>query len=185
MVSSIFVSSVGFYVFYALQPYLLILYGDSTAYIVAGLAATLVAMAQICGGLLASRISHLFGMRTTALIALLITSSIILISLYLTSNFYVALFLVFLWGLIFAARMPIRQAYLNGMIPSKQRATVLSFDSMIGNTGGIIIQPVLARSADVWSYGTSFAIGAAMQLIALPALLLSRSYKNKADKIDS
>jgi hypothetical protein len=32
--------------------------------------------------------------------------------------------------------MPIRQAYLNGMIPSRQRATILFFDSMTDSTGG-------------------------------------------------
>ena len=68
--------------------------------------------------------------------------------------FWVVLGLLVLWGLVFAAEMPIRQAYLNGMIPSKQRATVLSFDSLMGSTGGVVIQPVLGKSADVYSYGT-------------------------------
>ncbi len=79
-----------------------------------------------------------------------------------------------LWGLVFAAVMPIRQAYLNGMIPSEQRATVLSFDSLMGNTGGVVIQPALGRAADVWSYGTSYVIGAGIQALAVPFLLLSR-----------
>ena len=48
-----------------------------------------------------------------------------------------------------------RQAYLNDMIPSKQRATVLSFDSLMGSTGGVVIQPVLGKVADVYSYSTS------------------------------
>ena len=42
--------------------------------------------------------------------------------------------LIVVWGLLFAATMPIRQAYINGMIPSQQRATILSFDSMMGST---------------------------------------------------
>ena len=41
--------------------------------------------------------------------------------------------------------MPIRQAYLNDMIPSQQRATVLSFDSLMGSSGGVVIQPVLGQ----------------------------------------
>ena len=39
---------------------------------------------------------------------------------------------------LFAVEGPLRQAYLNGVIPSEQRATVLSFDNMIGATGGVI-----------------------------------------------
>ena len=86
-----------------------------------------------------------------------------------------------LWGLVFAATMPIRQAYLNGLIPSQQRATVLSFDSLMGNTGGVVIQPVLGKAADVWSYGTSYVIGAGFQALAIPFLLLSRRERAAAD----
>jgi MFS family permease len=181
MLSGILASGVGVYAFYALQPYLLELYGDTSAYAIAGLAAMLVALAQICGGLLAGRISRLFKKRTSALILLGIASSLLLVGMYITQNFYVALSLVFLWGLVFAAVMPISQSYLNGMVPSHQRATVLSFDSMMSNTGGVVIQPALARAADVWSYGTSFAIGAALQLVAVPMLVRSRRAKHLAD----
>ncbi|MEV4707039.1 hypothetical protein [Actinoplanes sp. NPDC049316] len=43
-----------------------------------------------------------------------------------------------------AAAMPVRQAYLNGMIPSRQRATILSFDSLMSSAGGVVAQPALA-----------------------------------------
>ena len=50
MLAAPFTSGVGIYVFYALQPYLLELYGDPKAYSIAGLAAAIVAGAQIAGG---------------------------------------------------------------------------------------------------------------------------------------
>lgn len=181
MLSAIVSSSVGFYAFYALQPHLLQLYGDKSAYWIAGLAATLVAGAQIAGGLLAGTIASLFAKRTTALIVSTLASTVVLISLWLVPNFYVALGLVALWGLLFAASMPIRQTYLNGMIPSKQRATVLSFDSLLSNTGGIVIQPTLGKVADISSYGASFAIGGILQLLALPFLALSKRANHPAD----
>ena len=56
--------------------------------------------------------------------------------------------LIVVWGLLFAAAMPIRQTYINGMIPSRQRATILSFDSMMASTGGVWAQPALGRVAD-------------------------------------
>ena len=52
MLAAPFTFGVGIYAFYALQPYLLELYGDPTAYSVAGLAAAIVAGAQIVGGLI-------------------------------------------------------------------------------------------------------------------------------------
>jgi len=35
--------------------------------------------------------------------------------------------------------MPVRQAFVNGLIPSEQRATVLSFDSLMGSAGGVAL----------------------------------------------
>ncbi len=69
MVEALFTGGVGIYAFYALQPYLLELYGDPTAYQIAGLVAAIVAGAQILGGLAAPRIRRLFQRRTSALIA--------------------------------------------------------------------------------------------------------------------
>ena len=76
--------------------------------------------------------------------------------------------------MVFAAETPIRQAYLNDMIPSRQRATVLSFASSMGSIGGVVIQPALAKVADAYSYATSRALGGAIQLISAPFLYLSR-----------
>lgn len=77
--------------------------------------------------------------------------------------------------------MPIRQAYRNGLIPSQQRASILSFDSMLGSTGGVVAQPVLGRSADVWGYGNSYLLGAAISALALPFVYLSRHQNDPAD----
>jgi MFS family permease len=181
MLAAPFVSGVGIYTFYALQPYLLELYGDPEAYSIAGLAAAIVAGSQILGGYAAPRIRGLFRKRTTALILGTTSSALILALLGVTDVFWLALALLVIWGLIFAADMPIRQAYLNDMIPSKQRATVLSFDSLMGSSGGVVIQPVLGRSADVYSYSTSFVFGAIFQLMAVPFLFGSRRERAAAD----
>ena len=79
--------------------------------------------------------------------------------------------LIVVWGLLFAAEMPIRQAYINGMIPSKQRATILSFDSLMSSTGGVWAQPVLGRAADVWGYAPSYLLSAGIAALALPVHL--------------
>ena len=46
--------------FYALQPYLLELWGDPRAYGIAGLVAAIMAGAQIVGGVLTPAVSRLF-----------------------------------------------------------------------------------------------------------------------------
>lgn len=181
MVAAIFSSSVGFYAFYALQPYLLELYGNTAAYWVAGMAAALVAGSQIVGGALAGKIRGLVQKRTTLIIGMTAVSCLVLISFGLIHNFYAALVLVSVWGMTFAAVMPVRQAYLNAMIPSKQRATVLSFDSLMGNTGGVAVQPALGKVADAHSYGTSLLVGGVIQLFALPFIYASRRRGDGAD----
>jgi MFS family permease len=89
-----------------------------------------------------------------------------------------------IWALLFAATMPIRQTYINGMIPSKQRATILSFDSMMSSTGGVWTQPVLGKAADAYGYATSYTISAGIALFAIPFLALSRREDNPADTLE-
>lgn len=185
MIASPFATGVSFYVFYALQPFLLNLYGDTKAYWIAGLVAALVAAAQIAGGMLAPKIKKVFKRRTSALLTGTIITSLLLLAVGFVGNFYAALIIIFLWGLMFASIMPIRQAFLNGLIPSEQRATVLSFDSLMGSSGGIVIQPILGRSADVWNYSTSYALSALFQAVSLPFILLAKKENAKADTIEN
>jgi MFS family permease len=184
MVESLFAGGVGIYGFYALQPYLLELWGDPQAYQVAGLAAAIVAGAQILGGVAAPRIRLLFARRTSALIAIAALSTLTLGLIGVVRSFWGVIGLTVVWGLLFAAAMPIRQTYLNGMIPSRQRATIISFDSMLDSTGGVWAQPVLGRAADVWGYGPSYVLSAGISALALPFLALSRRQNADADMID-
>jgi MFS family permease len=184
MLESLFTGGVGIYAFYALQPYLLELYGDPHAYQVAGLVAAIVAGAQIGGGIAAPRIRRLFRRRTSALIVTAGLSVVALGLIGLIESFWAVIGLIVVWGLLFAATMPIRQTYLNGLIPSRQRATILSFDSMMSSAGGVWTQPLLGRAADVWGYAPSYLIGAWISVLALPCLALSRQQDAPADTVD-
>ncbi|WP_078106324.1 MFS transporter [Arthrobacter sp. SRS-W-1-2016] len=185
MLAAPFSAGVGIYVFYALQPYLLQLFGDPHAYSVAGLAAAIVAGAQVLGGWIAPRIRRLVRKRTTVLILSGVASASILVVLGLTGVFLVALALLTFWAMVASAATPVRQAYVNDMIPSKQRATVLSFDSLMGSSGGVVVQPLLGRAADVYGYPASLAISGVIELIAVPFLLASRRQRSLADQANA
>ena len=184
MVESLFTGGVGIYAFYALQPYLLELYGDPKAYQVAGLVAAVVAGAQIVGGMAASRIRRRFERRTSALLADRRPER-----RHAGAD---------------RPRRQLRGRARHGgrMGPAvrgdhadpaglhqrpdpvtSKRATILSFDSMMSSTGGVWTQPVLGRSADVWGYGPSYLIGAGISTLALPFLLLSRRQNAAADTV--
>ena len=50
--------------------------------------------------------------------------------------------------------------------------------SAMGNTGGVIIQPVLGRTADI---SGSFILGSLIQLVAVPFIVASRRQNAAAD----
>jgi MFS family permease len=184
MLTGPFASGVLYYAFYAMQPFLLKLYGNSTSYAIAGLAAAIVAGTQILGGFSVPLIRKVFAKRTSFMFFNVIAGAAVLATIGLTANFWAVLVLLAIWGALFAASIPIRQAYLNGLIPSEQRATVLSSDNLLGSAGAAVIQPGLAKSADMWSYATSYIIGAAIELVALPFIIFARRTHASSDKIE-
>jgi MFS family permease len=184
MLASPFTFGVGIYAFYAFQPYLLELYGDPTAYGVAGLAAAAIAAAQIAGGVLVPRIRGWFRRRTDALVIGAVATVVILVAVGLVAQVWVALALILAWALIFAIEGPLRQAFVNGLIPSAQRATVLSFDNLMGSAGGVVAQPALGRVADVAGYGASYVVCGAVAALAIPFTFLARRERHPADAID-
>ncbi len=167
-----------------MQPHLLELHGDEEAFAIAGIAAAIVAGAQIAGGLLVRRISRLFSRRTTALLTAAVVSTGALLLIGLTSSFWVAIAFLAVWALTFSAATPLRQAYVNGLVSSDERATVLSFDALMASSGGVVAQPALGRAADVWSYSASYLVAGAVQAAAVPFVALARRERAPSDDID-
>jgi MFS family permease len=183
MLGAPFAGGASIYAFYAMQPYLLQLYGKKGAYSIAGLAAAAVAAAQIAGGLLVPRLGRIFRRRTGVLLAATSLSAAVLGVIAFVPTLAAAIALMAVWALMFATVTPVRQAYLNGLIPSSERATVLSFDSLMSSAGAAVIQPPLGRAADVWGYPASYGLAAAAQALALPFLLLARRERASSDAI--
>jgi MFS family permease len=183
MLAAPFTTGAAFFAFYASQPYLLQLFGDPSAYGVAGLTAAIFAGAQIIGGILVPHARRLFRRRTDALIIGTVINVVILGVIGWTGNFALALVLLAVWAMVYAIEAPLRQAYINGVIASEQRATVLSFDSLMGSTGGVIAQPALGKVADVYGYGPSYVVSAAVQAVAIPFAFIARRTNAASDPI--
>jgi MFS family permease len=183
MLSAPFIGGVSIYAFYAMQPYLLDLYGNPRAYAIAGLSAAIVAAAQIAGGFLVPYIGRLFRRRTSVLVIAMSLGAVMLAIIGLVPRFWTVIVLLVLWGLMFSAVTPVRQAYLNALIPSKARATVLSFDSLLASSGAVGIQPILGKAADVWGYPVSYICSAIIQALAVPFLWTARRERAAADNI--
>jgi len=184
ILSSFFLTGVGFYGFYAMQPYLLELYGDESAFALAGLAAAVFAGAQIFGGLVVPWVQKLFRRRTTAILTgtTLATVSVALVGLGDRFVLVAAAFIA--WAFFFSLTGPIRQAFLNGCIKSSQRATVLSMDALVGSAGGAATQPLLGRVADANGYGASYLVASAIHVLALPFIYLARRQDAPGESIE-
>jgi hypothetical protein len=81
--------------------------------------------------------------------------------------------------------MPVKQAYLHQVIPSEQRATVISFDSMMSSAGGVVGQTGLGYLAKQQDIATGFVVGGLVTTLAIPFLLILRGLGDSADHIKS
>ena len=90
--------------------------------------------------------------------------------------------LIVVWGLTFSATLPIRQAYLNGMIPSRAAGhdPLLRHPDELGRRG-LATQPALGRAADAYGYAPTYVASSAIMLLGLPFLALSRRQDHPAD----
>ena len=181
MLAAPFYMGTGIYGFYAAQPYLLELFGDKSAIGVAGIAAAGIAGTQVAGGFAVPLIRKVIRRRTHILLACAGLTTVSLVLMGLVQVFAVVVALLVLWAVAFAANMPVRQAYVNALIPSRERATVLSFDSMVNSTGGVAFQPILGQVADSAGYAASYIVSGAIAFFGVPFLALARRENADAD----
>jgi MFS family permease len=128
-------------------------------------------------------VRRLFRRRTDALLIGSFANVVLLVAIGMTGSFWLALLLLVVWAMAFAVELPLRQAFLNGVIPSEQRATVLSFDNLMASAGGVVIQPGLGRVADVYGYPASYVASAAITALAIPFVVLARRENAPSDPI--
>jgi hypothetical protein len=182
MVVSAIQSGFLIWAFYAWQPYLLDLLGRDAVW-VAGLVSAGIALSTIAGNQVVQVASRYCGRRTTLMLAAAALQSAAALAVGLTTSFWLAL--VGLFGVMAAMGLmsPVRQAYIQQLIPSGQRATVTSFDSMVGGVGGTAGQLGLGWIGEERSVRAAFAVGAACTGVAIPLVARVRSLGSPADRI--
>jgi MFS family permease len=189
MLAAPFASGVSIWAFYAFQPYLLELFGDPNATYLAGIAAAVFAVAQMAGGASVKMVRRRVQTRTAVLIVEIVFGSLALVGVGLAQwmeipiGFWVAIVLLSMTSLVGALSNPMQQAYMNECIPSGQRATVLSFASLMGSAGGVVAQPALGRVADVFSFGTAYVVAGVVYGVRLPFIVAVRRMGLFADEV--
>jgi MFS family permease len=72
------------------------------------------------------------------------------------------------WSVAFGLLGPVRSGFLNEHIPSAQRATVLSLDSLFADAGGAVGQPALGWIATRFSIALAWVVGSIFFAAAAP-----------------
>ncbi len=62
---------------------------------------------------------------------------------------------------------------------------MLSFDSLMGSAGGVVAQPLLGRSADVFGYATSYVFAGIISAAVIPFSFLARRERAPSDPIQA
>lgn len=165
---------------YAWQPYFLELLGRDAVW-VAGVVASLLALSMIVGNSIVEVVMRWCGRRTTLFLLSASLFSAALIGVGLVSSFVPAVALLFLAGLAMGVQTPVRQAFVHHVVPSDQRATVISLDSMIAGGGGVLGQTSLGALSEQRGFSAGYIIGGLTTLVALPLLLGVRRNNDDAD----
>jgi len=185
MMVSLVQFSVGAWAFYAWQPYFLDLLGRPDAIWVAGVVAALIALASIIGNTLVGKILRPGIHRSTFLITGGLAYAASLAVVGMTSSFFIAAGVYLAGVLIGAMARPVKQAYLHEVIPTEQRATVVSFDALFGSFGSVGGQMGLGYLAQERSIATGFMVSGGIAFLALPFLFALRLLGEPADRIRS
>jgi predicted MFS family arabinose efflux permease len=167
---------------YAWQPYLLELLKTEAVWI-AGVIAAATSLATICGNGLVEYFTRFCGKRTTLLLWASGVHTAAAIGVGLAPSFGVALALLLLVMGSLGVVAPVKQSYLHQVVPTEHRATVVSFDSMIGNAGGIAGQMSLGVISRTWSIATGYIVGGAATVLAVPLFFALRRMARPVDTI--
>lgn len=168
--------------FYAAQPYFLELL-DRDAIWVVGVITALMSLSTIAGNQTVEMLSRRCRRRSTVLIAASAVTSIAAVVVGITDSFWVAVPAFLLITASIGVLTPVRQAYVHNVTRSEHRATVISFDAMVGSVGGVGGQLSLGRVADQRSFSAGYVVGGLFTLAALPALFAVRRAGGVADQI--
>jgi MFS family permease len=179
------------YLFYASQPYVLEVLGREDLIWVAAAVTALFGLAGVVGNAFVGPLSRTRFKDRPAVVLAASTAGMAVCAIAMgvtglvapdggsTAGFVAIVALMSAFGILSGLVMPIRQAFINDYIPSAQRATVLSLDSLFGEVGGVAGQLGLGYLARVTSKALSYAVGGVFYFIAVP--LYVRAGRKAAD----
>jgi MFS family permease len=167
---------------YAWQPYFLDLYGHDAVWL-SGLIASLFALAGIVGNSLVGKLAKPGRRRTTILLGSAAISTATMVATGVVQSFWITVPIFLLGAVAGGVLQPVRQTYLHQSIPSSERATLVSFDSLMGSLGSVGGQTGLGFLSQERSIPAGFVVGGLATVVAVPLFGRLRSLNEPADRI--
>jgi MFS family permease len=166
--------------YYTWQRYFLDLLGKNLVW-VDGVISSLVGLSLIAGNALVAPLSRVVTTRSGLLALSVGLQAVTAVACGLLRDFSAVVSLYLVYGMAVGLALPVKQAYLNAHIPSAQRATIISLDSMFANLGGVIGQSGWGWVARMRSIGEAWAYSGATLLLGLPLYWLAQRGESDAD----
>lgn len=173
---------VAMWAWYAWQPYFLDLYGDDAVWL-SGVIASLFALAGIGGNALVARVATPGRRRTTILLGGAAASSAAMVATGAIQSFWITVPIFLLGGVAAGLVRPVRQSYLHHSIPSSERATLVSFDSLLGSLGSVGGQTGLGYLSQERSVPAGFVVGGLVTILSVPIYARLRALNEPADVV--
>jgi MFS family permease len=181
MLSSFVAMSFGMFGFYSWQRYFLDLLGKELVW-VTGFIAALVALSGIVGNRLVTAVARVVPRRTSVIMLATCLQAAALVASGLLGSFVPVVACYLLSAVAGGMAAPVRQSLLNANIPSAQRATIISLDSLFGDLGSGLGQTGWGRLAQARGIGASWVAGGAFLLAALPFIWRARRCAGSVDR---
>jgi MFS family permease len=177
--------------FYSWQRYFLDLLGREYVW-VSGAVAALVSLAMIVGNALVGRISKVIRTRTGVLAGSVAVQAVAVVGaaasgvlLPRPAAFFGALGCYLVYAIALGAAGPVKQGYLNAHIPSAQRATIISLDSLFADLGGVMGQSGWGYLAKMRSIGEAWLYSGTTMILGVPLYLIARRNDRKLDSFQA
>jgi MFS family permease len=169
-----------FWAWYAWQPYFLELLGRDLVW-VSGVIAALFSLAGILGNSLVGLVVRAGRRRTTVLLAGSAVVTVMMVGVGTVRIFWVAVPLFLVSAVAEGLLMPVRQTYLHAIIPTSERATLVSFDSLVGSLGAVGGQTGLGYLSRDRSVADGFVVGGLATIASIPLYAMLRRRRETAD----
>ena len=174
--------------FYSAQPYFLLLLDDDKIWVV-GVITALMSLSMIAGNQIVELLTRRCRRRSSVILGASVVVTVASVVMGVTDSFWVAVPAFLLVNGSLGVITPVRQAYVHHVAPSEHRATVISFDAMLGSVGGVGGQLGLGRLADVAAapvdgFSRGYIVGGLTTVLVWPLLWTLRRRGDAADRIE-